>query len=85
MSQANNRGKNVPDTGNSKSNALRQEETGHVLKMVKKGDFPGGPVVMNPPCNAGDTGSPPGRGTKISHAAEQVSPYPATTEPMRYN
>lgn len=46
MSQANNGGKNVPDTGNSKSNTLRQEETGHVLKMVKKGDFPGGPVVM---------------------------------------
>ena len=58
MSQASNLGKNVPDTGNSKSNTLRQEETGHVLKMVKKGDFPGGPVVMNPPCNAGDVVHP---------------------------
>ena len=25
-------------------------------------DFPGGPVVKNPPANAGDTGSIPGRG-----------------------
>ena len=29
-------------------------------------DFPGGPVVRNPPCNTGDTGSTPGQGTKIS-------------------
>ena len=33
------------------------------------GDFPGGPVVKNLPSNAGDTGSIPGRGTKIPHAA----------------
>ena len=32
-------------------------------------NFPGGPVVKNPSCNAGDTGSIPGRGTKIPHAA----------------
>ena len=25
-------------------------------------DFPGGPVVKNPPANAGDTGSSPGSG-----------------------
>ena len=25
-----------------------------------KGDFPGGPVVKNPPSNAGDVGSSPG-------------------------
>ena len=28
-------------------------------------DFPGGPGVKNPPPNAGDMGSIPGRGTKI--------------------
>ena len=28
-------------------------------------DFPGGPVVENPPSNAGDTVSTPGGGTKI--------------------
>ncbi|XP_055441260.1 uncharacterized protein LOC129655187 isoform X2 [Bubalus kerabau] len=41
-------------------------------------DFPGGPVVKNPPCNAGDQGSIPGRGTKIPHAEEQLS-WSATT------
>ena len=29
------------------------------------GDFPGGPVVQNPPRNAGDIGSIPGLGAKI--------------------
>ena len=32
-------------------------------------DFPGGPVVKNLPYRAGDTGSIPGQGTKIPHAA----------------
>ena len=36
-------------------------------------DLPGGPVVKNPPSNAGD-GTIPARGTKIPHAAEQPSP-----------
>ena len=36
-------------------------------------DFPGGPVVKNLPCNAGDLGSIPGRETKILHAKEQLS------------
>ena len=35
-------------------------------------------VVKNLPCNAGDTGSIPGQGTKIPHAPEQLS-LPATT------
>ena len=30
------------------------------------GDFPGGPVVKNPPRSAGDTGSIPNLGTKIT-------------------
>ena len=37
-------------------------------------DFPGGPVVKNLPSNAEDTSSIPGQGTKISHAARQLSP-----------
>ena len=37
-------------------------------------DFPGDPVVKNTPSNAGDTGSAPGRGTKIPHATGQLSP-----------
>ena len=37
------------------------------------GDFPGGPVVKNLPCNAGDLSLIPGRGTKTPHAAGQLS------------
>ena len=44
-------------------------------------DFPGGPVVKNPPYNAGDADSIPGQGTKIPHAAGQLSPSATTTEP----
>ena len=43
-------------------------------------DFPGGPVVKNLPSNAGDVGSIPGQGTKIPHAAGQLSPRATTTE-----
>ena len=42
------------------------------LMKRKQGDFPGGPVVESPPCNAGDTGSIPGWGTKIIHAHGQI-------------
>ena len=38
-------------------------------------------MVKNPPSNAGETGSIPGRGTKISHAVGQLSPRAAATEP----
>ena len=40
-----------------------------LVKLVLKG-LPGGLVVKNPPCNAGDLGSTPGQVTKIPHAAE---------------
>ena len=48
-------------------------------------DFPGGPVVKNPPCNAGDMGSIPGQGTKIPHAAGQLSLCATTTELTHLN
>ena len=41
-------------------------------------DFPGGPVVQNLPCNAGNVGSIPGWGTKIPHVV-------GATEPMCLN
>ena len=44
-------------------------------------DFPGGTVFKNPPSNAGDAGSIPGRGTKIPHASEQLSLQATATEP----
>ena len=43
-------------------------------QLTKWQDFPGGPVVKNPPSNAGDVGSIPGQGTKIPHATGQLSP-----------
>ena len=49
------------------------------MKAVIKTEA-GGPVVMNPPANAGDVGSIPGRGTKIPHASGQLSPCAITTE-----
>ena len=47
--------------------------------------IPGGPVVKNPSCNAGDSGSIPGQGTKNPHAMGQLSPRATTTEPMCHN
>ena len=44
--------------------------------------FPGGSVVKNPPSNAGDMGSIPGRVTKIPHALGQLSWSAAITEPQ---
>ena len=41
-------------------------------------DFPGGPVVKNPPSNAGDVGSIPAQGTKITHVTGQLSPRATT-------
>ena len=48
-------------------------------------DFPGGPVVKNPPSNAGDAGSIPGQGAKIPQSMRQLSPCTATTEPVHHN
>ena len=55
------------------------------FQMKISGDFPGGLVVRNPLSNAGSVGSIPGWGTRIPHAAEQLSPQTATTEPMHCN
>ena len=51
----------------------------------RQGDFPGGPVVKKPPCNAGGEGSIPGQGTKIPHAAGHLSPHTTTAEPTRHS
>ena len=42
-------------------------------------------MVKNPPYNAGDMGSIPGEGTKIPHAAGQLSPRATTIEPTHLN
>ena len=59
---------------------------GEVLNIIimkinnKLWNFPGGPVVKNPPSNAGDAGSIPGWGAKIPHATGQLSPCATTTQ-----
>ena len=52
--------------------------------MLKQG-LPGGPVVKNSPCNAGDWGLIPGQGTKIPHPAGQLSLSATPREPTRHN
>ena len=42
-------------------------------KETLLGDFPGGPVVKNPPANVRDEGSIPGQGTKIPHAMGHIT------------
>ena len=55
------------------------------LQDINSRDFPGGPVVKNPPSNAVNAGSILGRGTKIPHAMGQLSPHTTTTEPPHLN
>ena len=59
---------------------LSCENTKSGVKMDLKG-FPAGPVIKNPPANAGDMGSSLGRSSKLPHAARQLSPGTTTTEP----
>ena len=42
-------------------------------------------MVKNPPSNAGDAGSTPGQGTKITHATGQLSSRAIATEIVRLN
>jgi len=44
-------------------------------------EFPGGPVVKNPPCDAEASGLISAWGTRILHAAEQLRPCARTTDP----
>ena len=55
------------------------------VQEIPRWDFPGGPVVKNPPYNAGDAGSIHDWGTKIPHAAGQLSPCATTSELARLN
>ena len=51
------------------------------FKIYSHRDFPGGPMVKNLPCNAGDAILISYWGTKIPHATEQLSPSTTATEP----
>ena len=49
----------------------------HLLK-----ELPCGPVVKNPPCNAGVVGLIPGQEMKMPCTMEQISPHTPATEAM---
>ena len=57
------------------------------FKILQKNVFPGGPVVRNPPCNAGEKGLIPDQGTRSGtiHLRGQQSSLVATTEHTRRN
>ena len=52
---------------------------------IKYTFFLGGPVVKNPPSNAGDSGSIPGQGTRIPHAGGNCAHMPQLEKPVCLN
>ena len=56
----------------NKQNKKQNKTKNRYTKTIR--NFPGCPVVKNPPSNAGDMGLIPGRGTKIPHTLGQLSP-----------
>ena len=75
--------KSKVSTGHVPSGSFRGESVPLPFQISRGWDFPGGPVVKNLPSNTGDVGSISGWGTKIPHAAGQLSPCATTTEPTR--
>ena len=75
---------NCPLQQASQTPIVKKKSDPYISSIKSKSwDFPGGPVVKNPFCNAGDdSGLIPGRGTKIAYAAEQLSPRATTGESM---
>ena len=51
----------------------------------KTWEFPGDPVVKNPPSNVGDMGWTTALGTKIPRAVQQLTLCAAATKPTCYN
>ena len=58
-----------------------QNKIFHKTQLIGYWDSPGGPVIKNLSCSAGDTGSIPGQGIRILHALGKLGPRAATTEP----
>ena len=64
--------------GDGNSSEVEQRELNVALQTPwGGGGFPGGPVVKNPPANAGDIGSIPGWGRPLS--------IPPATNPVRHS
>ena len=56
-----------------------------VFKNFVSWDFSGGPVVKNPPSNAGDASSIPGQGTKIPISFGAAKPLQHKEDPVHPN
>ena len=69
----------LPDT-NRLLLTLSCSQTEKLIQNLDDRVFPGGPVVKNPACNTGDTGSIPGQRTNIPHAQEATHPVHHTRE-----
>ena len=65
--------------------ACQERVLGIVQEKIQERDFPGGPVVKNPPSSARDAGLILGQGTKIPHALGQLNPHTTTTELVHLN
>ena len=68
-----NRGQTGRTGCNNTSLEARNSQAAHE-KMTSSGDFPGGPVVKNPPSSAGNADSVSGQGTKIPQATTREAP-----------
>ena len=65
--------------------SLTQECFWSDSKLEAVQDFPGGPVLRNPPFNAGGAGSIPGWGTKIPYAEGKLTSCASATESANCN
>ena len=65
------------------TNLFTRQKQNHRHRKQTNGDFSGGPVVKNPPSNAGGVDLIPGRKTKISQATGLLSPHTTTAKPER--
>ena len=83
-----NEGDGIPGKANSRVPAtlhrtfVQMMKRYFFLKTFDCPDFHCGPLVKNPPCNAGDVGLIPAWGTTIPHATEQLHPCTTTGEPV---
>ena len=71
--------------GSSARKTFGQSLMSQSLFFIHKIVIPAGPVVRNPPCNAGDMGLILGQGPLIQQAVERISPHSTTTESVHRN
>ena len=57
----------------------------NVAQFIRLMAFPGGPVIENPPYNAGNRGLIPGRRTEVPPTAGQLKQQVTTRELVRHN